>query len=37
VFLGVTGVADDEIMLTGNDFKKGTSPVQKGAVHLHLP
>jgi hypothetical protein len=37
VFLGVNGVPDDEIVLTGNDFKKGTSPVQKGAVHVHLP
>jgi hypothetical protein len=37
VFVGASGVPDDEIVLTGNNLKRGTAPLQKSAVHVHLP
>jgi hypothetical protein len=37
VFIGTSGTPGQEIGLTGNDLKPGTTPVQEGATYVHLP
>jgi hypothetical protein len=35
VLLGLADTPEDEVVLTGNDLKKGTAPVKTGAAHQH--
>jgi hypothetical protein len=37
VFIGSSGTPAQEIGLTGNNLKPGTTPVQEGATYVHLP
>jgi len=37
VFVGVSGTAEQEVVLTGNDLSTGTKPVEVGAAYVHLP